>query len=158
MKTYKFKLSKVAALLSALAIILSLGGNALTVYRIIKLGFTSFTVGVQHVVMLIVCVALLVVFISLLIRSYYKITDKEIILKFGVIKSVFKIEEITSVHLFTKTNKLVVYFKNETYTVIVVKENWHKDFIDDLLSKNDKIVYDVSYEESENDDKNDKSE
>ena len=158
MKTYKFKLSKVAALLSALAIILSLGGNALTVYRIIKIGFTSFTVGVQHVVMLIVCVALLVVFISLLIRSYYKITDKEIILKFGVIKSVFKIEEITSVHLFTKTNKLVVYFKNETYTVIVVKENWHKDFIDDLLSKNDKIVYDVSYEESEDDDKNDKSE
>ena len=158
MKTYKFKLSKVAALLSALAIILSLGGNALTVYRIIKLGFASFTVGVQHVVMLIVCVALLVVFISLLIRSYYKITDKEIILKFGVIKSVFKIEEITSVHLFTKTNKLVVYFKNETYTVIVVKENWHKDFIDDLLSKNDKIVYDVSYEESEDDEKNDKSE
>lgn len=158
MKTYKFKLSKVAALLSALAIILSLGGIALTVYRIIKIGFASFTVGVQHVVMLIVCVALLVVFISLLIRSYYKITDKEIILKFGVIKSVFKIEEITSVHLFTKTNKLVVYFKNETYTVIVVKENWHKDFIDDLLSKNDKIVYDVSYEESENDEKNDKTE
>ena len=120
MKTYKFKLSKIALLLSILAIILSLGGIALTVYRIIKIGFTSFTVGVQHVVMLIVCVALLVVFISLLIRSYYKITDKEIILKFGVIKSVFKIEEITSVHLFTKTNKLVVYFKNETYTVIVV--------------------------------------
>ena len=158
MKTYKFKLSKIALLLSILAIILSLGGIALTVYRIIKIGFTSFTVGVQHVVMLIVCVALLVVFISLLIRSYYKITDKEIILKFGVIKSVFKIEEITSVHLFTKTNKLVLYFKNETYTVIVVKENWHKDFIDDLLSKNDKIVYDVSYEESEDDEKNDKTE
>ncbi len=155
MKDFKFKLSKVAAILSVLAIILAIGGIALTVYRIFKLGFPSFVIGVQHVVMLIICVLLIVIFSSILIRSYYRITDNEIILKFGVIKSVFKISDITSVHLFTKTNKLVVYFKNETYTVIVVKENWHNEFVKELTAKNDKIVYEVSLEEEPDDNETD---
>lgn len=155
MKDFKFKLSKVAAILSVLAIILAVGGIALTVYRIFKLGFPSFVIGLQHVVMLIICVLLIVIFLSLLIRSYYRITDSEIILKFGVIKSVFQISDVTSIHLFTKTNKLVVYFKNETYTVIVVKEIWHNEFIKELTAKNDKIVYEVSLEEESDDSETD---
>lgn len=151
MKDFKFKLSRTAVILSLLAVLLSLGGVGLTVYRIIKFGFPSFIIALQHVVMLIVCALLLVIFIGLLTRSFYRITDKEIVLRFGIIKSTYKIEEITSVHLFTKTNKLVIYFKNDTYTVIVVKPQWHNDFIKCLTSKNDKIRYDVSYTEKEDD-------
>ena len=80
----------------------------------------------------------------MLIRSYYKITDQELILRFGIIPTKYKISEIESVHLFTKTNKLVVYFKGEKYTVIVVKPEWHNEFIKDLISRNEKIRYDVS--------------
>ena len=151
MKDFIFKFSRTAVILSVLAIALALGGAGWTIYRIIRFGFPSFTLGLQHVVMLIVCALLLVVFVSLLIRSFYRITDKEIVLRFGVIKSTFKIEEITSVHLFTKTNKLVVYFKNETFTVIVVKPEWNNEFIKALTSKNENIRYDVSYTEKDED-------
>lgn len=149
MKNYKFKLSKTAVILSVLAILLSLGGCGWTIYRIIALGFPTFTVGLQHIVMLIVCALLLLVFISLLIKSFYRITEKEIILRFGIIKSVYKIEDIISVHLFSKTNKLVVYFKNETYTVIVVKPEWYNEFIKTLTSANKEIRYEVSYAEED---------
>lgn len=151
MKDFKFKLSKVATVLSVVAILLALGGGGWTIYRIVKIGFPDFTTGLQHVVMILVCVLLLIVFFGLLIRSFYRINDNDIVLRFGIIKSTYKIEEITCIHLFTKTNKLVVYFKNDTFAVIVVKPEWHNEFIKSLLAKNEKIRYDVSYSEKDDD-------
>ena len=145
MKTYKFKFSIPVIILSIVAILLALGGGiGWTVYRIINIGFASVLLGIQYVVLLLVSLLIVIVFLSLLIRSYYKITDQELILRFGIIPTKYKISEIESVHLFTKTNKLVVYFKGEKYTVIVVKPEWHNEFIKDLISRNEKIRYDVS--------------
>ena len=41
MNTYKFKLSKIAVLFCILGLLLGAGGIAFTVYRILRLGFTS---------------------------------------------------------------------------------------------------------------------
>ena len=99
---------------------------------------------IQHVAVLIVAALAIVIFVSLLIRSVYKITDTQIILWFGIVKQTFKIADIESVHLFTKTNKLVIYFKDEKYTVIVVKPERYNEFTKDILARNEKIRYDVS--------------
>lgn len=152
MKTYKFRLSKLVLALLIAALAASFGGIGFTAYRIYRLGFSTVLLGIQHVVILIACVLLIVILVSILIRSCYKITDKEVLLWFGIIKSAYKIADIESVHLFTKTNKLVLYFKNERYTVIVVKPEWYNDFIKELLSKNSKIRYDVSTTDGTEDD------
>ena len=152
MKTYKFRLSKLVLALLIAALVASFGGIGFTAYRIYRLGFSTVLLGIQHVVILIACVLLIVILVSILIRSCYKITDKEVLLWFGIIKSAYKIADIESVHLFTKTNKLVLYFKNERYTVIVVKPEWYNDFIKELLSKNSKIRYDVSTTDGTEDD------
>lgn len=152
MKTYKFRLSKLVLALLIAALVASFGGIGFTVYRIYRLGFSTVLLSIQHVVILIACVLLIVILVSILIRSCYKITDKEVLLWFGIIKSAYKIADIESVHLFTKTNKLVLYFKNERYTVIVVKPEWYNDFIKELLSKNSKIRYDVSTTDGTEDD------
>lgn len=151
--TYKFRFSKLIIILSIAAILVAAGGGiGWTIYRIVDIGFQTVLLGIQYVVLLLVSALIIVVFVSLLIRSCYKITDKEIVLWFGIIKSSYKIADIESVHLFTKTNKLVVYFKNERYTVIVVKPEWNNEFIKDLLSKNEKIRYDVSTTDKDGDD------
>lgn len=152
MKTYNFRLSKLVLALLIAALAASFGGIGFTAYRIYRLGFSTVLLGIQHVVILIACVLLIVILVSILIRSCYKITDKEVLLWFGIIKSAYKIADIESVHLFTKTNKLVLYFKNERYTVIVVKPEWYNDFIKELLSKNSKIRYDVSTTDGTEDD------
>lgn len=144
MKSYKFKFSKLIFVLMIAGIVLAAGGIALTVFRIIRAGFATVSLGITHVLVLLVCALLLVILPSILIRSAYQITDKELILWFGIIKSSYKISEMESIHLFTKTNKLVIYFKNDRYTVIVVKPEWYNEFTKELLSKNDKIRYDVS--------------
>ncbi len=145
MKTYKFRFSKPILILSILAILVAAGGGiGWTVYRMIHIGFQTVLLGIQYVVLLLVSALVIVIFVSLLIRSFYTVTDKEIVLWFGIIKSSYKIADIESVHLFTKTNKLVIYFKNDKYTVIVVKPEWYNEFTKELLSKNENIRYDVS--------------
>ena len=133
MNTYRFKLSKAAIVGCIFGIILGLVGIGFTVYRILSpsLGFIASLLALS-------------VFPSILIRSVYKVSDKELILWFGFIKSVYKIEDMESIHLFTKSNKLVIYFKDERYTVIVVKPDWYNEFTKDICSRNNKIRYDVS--------------
>lgn len=69
------------------------------------------------------------------------------ITRFGVISSCFNIADIVEIHFFTKTRKLTLYFKNNRYIVISVKEEWYRDFIAELLKRNKSI----SYSESETD-------
>lgn len=144
MRTYKFKLSKTVFALCILAILVAIAGIIYTAYRIGKYGFSEPALIIQHIVILLFAALAIVIFLSILIRSVYKVSDKEIILWFGIIKSSYKIGDIESIHLFTKTNKLVIYFKDEKYTVIVVKPEWYNEFTKDILSKNDSIRYDVS--------------
>lgn len=144
MKSYKFRFSKLVLVLIGLAIAAALAAVAYTVYRIYLYGFSSPLLVIQHIAVLIVAALAIVIFVSLLIRSVYKITDTQIILWFGIVKQTFKIADIESVHLFTKTNKLVIYFKDDKYTVIVVKPEWYNEFTKEILARNDKIRYDVS--------------
>ena len=144
MKSYKFRFSKLVLVLIGLAIAAALAAVTYTVYRICLYGFSSPLLAIQHVAVLIVAALAIVIFVSLLIRSVYKITDTQIILWFGIVKQTFKIVDIESVHLFTKTNKLVIYFKDDKYTVIVVKPEWYNEFTKEILARNDKIRYDVS--------------
>ena len=137
MKTYKFKLSKAAVILTVAGILLGLGAIGFTVWRIYRTGFSEPLYIIQHVVLLLVGTIAIVIFASILIRSVYKITDKEIVLWFGIIKSTFKISDIESLHLFTKTNKLVIYFKDEKYTVVVVKPDWYNEFCKEILARNE---------------------
>ena len=149
MKTYKFKLSKAAVILTIAGILLGLGAIGFTIWRIYRTGFSEPLYIIQHVVLLLVGTIAIVIFASILIRSVYKITDKEIVLWFGIIKSTFKISDIESLHLFTKTNKLVIYFKDEKYTVVVVKPDWYNEFCKEILARNEKIRYDVSVSDSD---------
>ena len=144
MKSYQFRFSRLVLVLIGLAIAAALAAVAYTVYRIYLYGFSSPLLVIQHVAVLIVAALAIVIFVSLLIRSVYKITDTQIILWFGIVKQTFKIADIESVHLFTKTNKLVIYFKDDKYTVIVVKPEWYNEFTKEILARNDKIRYDVS--------------
>lgn len=144
MRTFRFRFSKLIILLQIAAMVLAAAAIAYTVYRMITLGFSDASLIIQYVLLLLFGVGAIVIFSAMLIRSVYIVGKNEIILRFGLIKSVYKIKEIESIRLFSKTNKLVLYFKNEKYTVISVKPEWYNDFIREVLSHNLNIRYDVS--------------
>lgn len=144
MRTFRFKFSKTIILLQIAAMILAAAAIVYTAYRMATVGFGSASLIIQYVVLLLFGVLALVIFSAMLIRSVYVVGKKEIVLRFGLIKTVYKIKDIESIRLFSKTNKLVLYFKNEKYTVISVKPEWFNDFIREVLSHNLNIRYDVS--------------
>ena len=143
MRTFRFRFSKTIILLQIAAMILAAAAIVYTAYRMATVGFGSASLIIQYVVLLLFGVLALVIFSAMLIRSVYVVGKKEIVLRFGLIKTVYKIKDIESIRLFSKTNKLVLYFKNEKYTVISVKPEWFNDFIREVLSHNLNIRYDV---------------
>lgn len=86
-----------------------------------------------------------VLVISMLIRSRYILTDKDLILQFGIVKSRYEIKKIFSLRLFEKSNKLTVYFDDfkTKYMIIVVHEQWYKDFVEALQQRNDRIEFEL---------------
>ena len=148
-KTYKFRFTKAVFILILAGIALAVGAAAFAAYRIAVFGFATVSLGIQHCVLLLFAALALVIFPSLLIRSVYKLTDTHIVLWFGIIKSSYKIADVEAAHLFTKTNKLVLYFKDDRYTVIVVQPEWYNEFVKELTARNEKIRYDVSTSEKD---------
>lgn len=151
MRTFRFRFSKTIILLQIAAMILAAAAIVYTAYRMATVGFGSASLIIQYVVLLLFGVLALVIFSAMLIRSVYVVGKKEIVLWFGLIKTVYKIKDIESIRLFSKTNKLVLYFKNEKYTVISVKPEWFNDFIREVLSHNLNIRYDVSITDKDED-------
>lgn len=151
MRTFRFRFSKTIILLQIAAMILAAAAIVYTAYRMATVGFGSASLIIQYVVLLLFGVLALVIFSAMLIRSVYVVGKKEIVLRFGLIKTVCKIKDIESIRLFSKTNKLVLYFKNEKYTVISVKPEWFNDFIREVLSHNLNIRYDVSITDKDED-------
>ena len=105
--------------------------------------------------MFLIPAVLLVILISLLVSSYYSIDGKTLKTSFGIIKSKYDITKIETVLLDRTTNKLSVYFNDNNFIVIVVKEDWYDDFIDALCKANTNIEFSIKSKES-NDDKDDK--
>lgn len=102
--------------------------------------------------MFLIPIVLLIILISLLISSYYSVDGNVLKTSFGIIKSKYDISEITSIILDRTTNKLAVYFKNNNYIVIVVKDEWYDEFIDTLCAANGKIEFSIKSKEPENPD------
>lgn len=92
---------------------------------------------------------LAVLIVSMLIRSEYVVTDKELVTKFGFIRSRYEIKKINSVCLMRPDNKLTVYFDDfkTKYIVVAVRDVWYDEFMKALLARNDKIECSISGEE-----------
>ncbi len=97
----------------------------------------------QYTLMFFVTIALFFILLSVLINSAYVIDGKYFKTKFGFVTSKYDIEQIETVTLDRKSNKLAVYFSNDTFIVVVVKQDWYGDFVEALLAANPKIEYSI---------------
>lgn len=156
MKTFKYKFSKLIFWVIWAGIALCAVGFAVNLYFCITVGISSAADPVypiiQYSAMFFVSVVLFVLLVSILKSSYYSVDEKNFTTSFGFIKSRYKIEDIDTIELDRVTNKLSVYFKNETYVVIVVKEEWYNDFVQAIIDVNPRIEYSIKSKENTPDD------
>lgn len=156
MKVFKYKFTKTITVFIYLGLALSVAAVAADTYLVIAEGIKSAANPVypiiQYTLMYVVGILLFIILLSLLLSSYYAIDGTTFKTSFGIIKSKYEVNKIQSIILDRTTGKLSVYFNESTFIVIVVKEEWYEDFIDELLKANPKIEYSVKSKENKPDD------
>lgn len=159
MKVFKYKFGKTTTVFIYVGIALSVVAFALNTYFLISEGLGSAADIVypilRYTLMYLISVLAGVILLSLLLSSYYSVSDKVLKTSFGIIKSKYDIEKIESVVLDRKTNKLSVHFNDNSFIVIVVKEEWYNDFTDAILKAKPDIEFSINSKENEPDEKKD---
>lgn len=162
MKSFKYKFSRLVTVLIYVSIALCFVGVGINIFLIvtgdIKSAANPAYPIIQYTLMFLNPIALFVILISLLISSYYSIDEKYFRTSFGIIKSKYEIASIETVILDRTTNKLSVYFKNNSFIVVVVKDEWYNEFVDALCKANRNISFSIKSKENigDKDDKDDK--
>ena len=156
MKTFKYRYTKLTtgfiyAGLALAAVAFGLNVFAVFTEHISESAIPAFDI-IRYILLFAVSVAMFIILISLLTSSYYSVDEKTLKTSFGVIKSKYELENVDSVILDRTTNKLSVYFKNESFIVIVVKPEWYDEFITAILEANPKIDYSIKSKENSPDD------
>ena len=90
--------------------------------------------------------AAFVFIIPAMFASNYIVTKDHLISKWGLVKNKYEVKEITRVTHFRVTNKLVVFFEDESYTTINIMPEKYEEFIDALKNANKKIFYQLDSE------------
>ena len=160
MKKFKYKFTTATLVLIYLGLVLSVVGIGLNTYNIfaerVWLYANNLLPIIRYILVYLVAIALAVILTSLLLSSYYAIDGTTFRTSFGIIKSSYDVKSINLINLDRATNKLSVYFDEDKYIVIVVKKEWHDEFIDALLKANPEIEFSIESKENDIDNDNNK--
>ena len=146
-KAFPLKLSKLIVALCIVCLALCAAGIAVTIVRIVNYGIYGIMDVLKYPLLLAVCVFCIVIVVSILIRARYLVDKKSLTTQFGVIKSVYSINEFTSLTMDIQTNKLTVH-QGENFFVISVKTEWQDEFIKALLEAKPEIEVDYTLTEN----------
>lgn len=124
----------------------------LTVRFIITL-VTTPTVNVQRIIvftlLLMLTVILLAICTGAVAYSYYVIKGEKLKTCIGIITTSYDIKGITEIIYFKAQGKLVMYYGKEKFTVILLPETKHEDFVKALREVNPEIIYDNKINEND---------
>ena len=143
MKRFKFRYSAVVLILLLLVIVLMGVGLYFNIYNAVISIKESTTKFISHLLISLLSLLLIAFSISVLISSKYLIKNGNLFVYFGFIKNKVDVNEIVEITHFKKSNKLVIYFSDQTYTVIVISPEDYDDFVLAVREENKKIYFDT---------------
>lgn len=146
---FPFKYSTFIHIALAVVLIASLGGLAWNIFNLISYVYLGVFKIIMYSVIILLNLALCILALSLIFFGQYVINEKHLICCFGFIRSRYSISDITQVVLFKKSNKLVVYFNNNKYTVILISPAMYEDFTIALRKHNPSITYNTEIDGEE---------
>lgn len=143
MKKFRFNYSALIWTLIALVVLLSAGGLCFNVINVISYWGQSSFKTIVYVLIVILNAALTALALSVMLMSKYVIKDGKLHSYFGFIRTQVKIDDIVQITHFKKSDKLVIYYKDAKYTVILLSPKLYESFILSLREENRKILYDA---------------
>jgi hypothetical protein len=144
MKTFNFKFKPYVIVLLILTLVISLISLALNVYNLV----IYFSIGgIKIISYAIICLATTVIatfILSVLFYSKYKLCNKYLVCNLGFYKTKVKISKISEIINFSAQNKLIIYFNESDYSVIVIAKENYENFISTILKINPRIVFSIN--------------
>ncbi len=163
MKKFRYKFSTAVFVLIIVGIVVCAGAIIANTVGIIVDGSRRYSEAVtpsyiiiEYVLIYVVSIILMVLLAGLPAGSYYSVDEEYFKTSFGVVKSKFKVENIIEIILDRSKKKrprIAVYFDNDTYIVVSVKDEWQDELIDALIAVNPNIEFSIKSEEPGEDDK-----
>ena len=142
MKSFKIKYSPLIWSLLTLVIVLSLCGLAWNVFSMIEFLGLNITKVISASILSVLCLALVIFSLSIVFYGKYIVKGNYLVSYFGIIKSKIDIGDITHVIHFKKSDKLVVYYGEKSFVIILVSPVFYEEFTLALREVNKSIVYD----------------
>lgn len=143
MNKYKFLFSGLIKTLLAVAFLITLFGVGYNIYSLIAVkNLTTLNI-TGYILLIVVNLLVSVICISIVISSKYFIKNGNLYTNFGIIFTKIPLSDITDVIHFLKSDKLVLYYGENKYTVLVIESTLFADFVSALTKANPKITYSV---------------
>ena len=149
MKKYRFNYSTAVGALIALVILISAAGIVLNILTVIKYLNANMLNTVLYSMLTILTTVLFAEAVAIAFNGAYKINEEYLFSCFGLVRTKILINDITEIKVFSKTDKLVLYFKTGKYTVIIISPEKFADFIADLIKVNPQIYYSAGQAEND---------
>ena len=150
MKKYRFKYNAITWVLLTVVLALGTGGLIWNIFNLEEYVWAGTFKIIAYSMIILVNILLIVFDLSVMLFGYYKIEGMSVICRFGIIKTVYDVNAVVEITHFKKSDKLVMYFKDATYTVIVIAKSEYEDFILSLRKINREIIYDTRIEGEDN--------
>ncbi len=144
MKSFKFKYAPLVWILLIAVILLTAAGTAYSVFSAVDAIKVQSNKIFSSIIIAIVNLALLVFASSVAIFGKYTIKTGVLYSFFGFIRTKTQISEVVQITHFKKTDKLVLYFKDAKYTVIVISPTDYDAFIESLRQENSNIIFNAT--------------
>ena len=134
----------VGVLVGALSLYLNVK-NLIDAYNGELLKIDSFNF-VSKILFTLLSLLLITYGISLILACNYKVNEKVIVFRIGLLRSKYEISKIIRITHFKKTDSLVVYFNDQTYTVIIISPNDFERFIKTVREIKNDVIFENEIE------------
>ena len=141
MKKFRFEYSKLVWILLSLVLVLVAIGITWNIFNLIQYSFLGTFKIVSYTAIVVLLFALFIIVLSVMLGSKYVVKDNFVHVWIGVFKSKTNVKDISCFVLFKKSNKLVVYYKDNKYSVILLSPDKYDDFVLAVREQNHEIAF-----------------
>ena len=139
---FRFRLNLLTVILLVLVTFFCGYGIVLNVTTLSEKGIETLTV-ILNAILIVLNLFLLFVVFSVFAFGKYSIDEKGVTLRLGIFKVCYPKEQLHSIKLFSKTQKLVLFFGDGKYTVIVINASKYQTFCKELQNKFSSVYQEI---------------
>ena len=143
MKKFRFQYSPIVWILVSIIFVMCLLGFIWNIFNLTEYNPLNTFRLVSYILLAVITFGLTIFSISLLVYGRYVIKNGQLYTYFGFVRSKINIEDIFCITHFKKSDKLVIYLKEQSYSVIVISKDNYNNFVLALREQNKEILYDT---------------